>query len=193
MRVFAFLLAICLMAGCASKPDYYISPAPVTIPKTATYWLDTFDVDVVGKNERFLPDAKVRQQLGIDLINRLLQAKRYATSKDKADYLLDVDVIYTRRIQDTQGGFMTAIVDDNTILASVDFNYSVKIKKADAEILHFSQARQGLMPAGYRGDWQNMKTMAGVLTNSGNSSVESFYTGVLSRFIVDDLRNIPSR
>lgn len=193
MRVFAFLLAICLMAGCASKPDYYISPAPVTIPKTATYWLDTFDVDVVGKNERFLSDAKVRQQLGVDLINRLLQAKRYATSKDKADYLLDVDVIYTRRIQDTQGGFMTAIVDDNTILASVDFNYSVKIKKADAEILHFSQARQGLMPGGYRGDWQNMKTVAGVLTNSGNSSVESFYTGVLSRFIVDDLRNIPSR
>ncbi|QOQ74317.1 hypothetical protein IMF22_22950 [Pseudomonas poae] len=193
MRVFAFLLAICLMAGCASKPDYYISPAPVTIPKTATYWLDTFDVDVVGKNERFLSDAKVRQQLGVDLINRLLQAKRYATSKDKADYLLDVDVIYTRRIQDTQGGFMTAIVDDNTILASVDFNYSVKIKKADAEILHFSQARQGLMPGGYRGDWQNMKTVAGVLTNSGNSGVESFYTGVLSRFIVDDLRNIPSR
>lgn len=136
MRVFAFLLAICLTAGCASKPDHYISAAPVTIPKTATYWLDT------------------------------------------------------RRIQ---GGFMTAIVDDNSLLASVDFNYSVKIKKADAEILHFSQAREGLMPAGYRGDWQNMKTMAGVLSNSGNSGVKPNYTGLLSRFIVDDLRDIPSR
>lgn len=193
MRVFAVFLAACLMAGCASKPDYYISPAPVTIPKTATYWLDTFDVEVVGKNERFLPDDKVRQQLGVDLVDRLLKAKRYAASKDKADYLLDVNVIYTRRIQDTQGGFMTAIVDDKTILASVDFNYQVKVKKAGAEVLHFSQARQGLMPGGYKGDWQNMKTMAGVLTNSGNSSVETFYTGLLSRFIVDDLRGIPSR
>ncbi|NMZ08316.1 hypothetical protein HBO07_20500 [Pseudomonas proteolytica] len=193
MRVFALLLALSFLAGCASKPAYYISPAPVTIPKSATYWLDTFDVEVVGKNERFLPDDKVRQQLGVDLVDRLLKAKRYAASKEKADYLLEVSVIYTRRIQDTKGGFMTAIVDDNTILASVDFSYQVKVKKTDAEVLHFSQARQGLMPAGYKGDWQNMKTMAGVLTNSGNSNVETFYTGALSRFIVDDLRGIPSR
>ena len=50
MRVFAVFLAACLMAGCASKPDYYISPAPVTIPKTAPYWLDTCDVEAVVKN-----------------------------------------------------------------------------------------------------------------------------------------------
>ncbi|KTC54490.1 hypothetical protein AO262_26630 [Pseudomonas fluorescens ABAC62] len=193
MRAFAVFLAVCLLAGCASKPDYYISAAPVTIPKTATYWLDTFDVEVVGKGERFLADDKVRQQLGIDLVDRLLKAKRYATSKASADYLLDVNVVYTRRIQKSQNGPLTPTVDENSILASVDFNYQVKVKKADAEVLHFSQARQGLMPAGYRGNWENMKTMAGVLTNSGNASVESFYTGVLSRFIVDDLRNIPSR
>jgi hypothetical protein len=193
MRVYALLLAVFLMAGCASKPDYYISPAPVAIPKTATYWLDNFDVEVVGKSEHFLPDAKVRQQLGIDLVDRLLKAKRYATSKASADYLLDVNVIYTRRIQNSEGGFLNPAVDENTILASVDFNYQVKVKKADAEVLHFSQVREGLMPAGYRGNWQNMKTVAGVLTNSGNASVEPFYTGVLSRFIVDDLRNIPSR
>ncbi len=76
MRVFALLLALSFLAGCASKPAYYISPAPVTIPKSATYWLDTFDVEVVGKNERFLPDDKVRQQLGVDLVDRLLKAKR---------------------------------------------------------------------------------------------------------------------
>ena len=193
MRIFALLLALSFLAGCASKPPYYISPAPVTIPKTATFWVDTFDVKVVGQGRIFMSDAKVREQLGVDLVDRLLKAKRYASSKDKADYLLDVNVIYTRRIQDTQGGFMTAIVDDKTILASVDFNYQVKVKKAGAEVLHFSQVRQGLMPGGYKGDWQNMKTMAGVLTNSGNSSVETFYTGLLSRFIVDDLRDIPSR
>ncbi|WP_460132354.1 hypothetical protein [Pseudomonas sp. S1_E04] len=193
MRVFAVFLAVCLLAGCASKPDYYISPAPVTIPKTATYWLDNFDVEVVGKSERFLPDDKVRQQLGIDLVDRLLKAKRYATSKASADYLLDVNVVYTRRIQNSQVGFLAPAVDDNSILASVDFNYQVKVKKAGAEVLHFSQVRQGLMPAGYRGNWENMKTVAGALTNTGNASVERFYTGVLSRFIVDDLRNIPSR
>ena len=193
MRIFALLLALSFLAGCASKPPYYISPAPVTIPKTATFWVDTFDVKVVGQGRIFMSDAKVREQLGVDLVDRLLKAKRYASSKDKADYLLDVNVIYTRRIQDTQGGFMTAIVDDKTILASVDFNYQVKVKKAGAEVLHFSRVRQGLMPGGYKGDWQNMKTMAGVLTNSGNSSVETFYTGLLSRFIVDDLRDIPSR
>lgn len=193
MRVFALFLMACLMAGCASKPDYYISPAPVTIPKTATFWLDNFDVEVVGKNERFLPDDKVRQQLGVDLVDRLLKAKRYATSKASADYVLDVSVVYTRRIQDSKGGITTILVDDNTILGGVDFNYKVKVKKADAEVLHFSQEREGLMPGGFRGDWQNMKTMGGVLTNSGNSSVELYYTGLLSRFIVDDLRNIPSR
>ena len=193
MRVFALLLALSFLAGCASKPAYYISPAPVTIPKNATYWLDTFDVEVVGKNERFLPDDKVRQQLGVDLVDRLLKAKRYAASKEKADYLLEVSVIYTRRIQDTKGGFMTAIVDDNTILASVDFSYQVKVKKGAGEVLHFAKTRNNLVPAGVMGEAQKWRTMGGIITNSGNSSVERFYTGVLSRDIVDDLRAIPSR
>jgi hypothetical protein len=35
--------------------------------------------------------------------------------------------------------------------------------------------------------------MVGALTNRGNSDVEGFYTGQLSRFIADDLRAIPSR
>lgn len=60
MCVFAIFLALCLMAGCASKPDYYISPTPVTIFKTATYWLATFNVDVAGKNQHFLFDDAVR-------------------------------------------------------------------------------------------------------------------------------------
>src|SRR5476651_940742 len=107
MRAFALLLALTVLAGCASKPDYYISPASVQIPKTATYWLDTFDVDVVGKNDRFLPDDKVREQLGVDLVNRLLNAKRYATSKESADYLLDVKVVYARHFQDSKGGIAT--------------------------------------------------------------------------------------
>ncbi|ROO42627.1 hypothetical protein [Pseudomonas sp. 7SR1] len=193
MRVFALLLAACLMAGCASKPDYYISPAPLTIPKTATYWIDTFNVEVVGKNERFLPDDKVRDQLHSDLIVRLLDGNRYADSKETADYLLDVNAVYTRRIQDTQGGFMSKIVADGTYLASVDFSYQVKVKKAGAEVLHFAQAREGLMPAGAMGQMQNMKSMMGALTNKGNADVEGYYTGVLSRFIADDLQAIPSR
>lgn len=193
MRVFAVFLAACLMAGCASKPDYYISPAPVTIPKTATYWLDNFDVEVRGKNERFLPDDKVRQQLGVDLIDRLLKAKRYATSKASADYILDMDVIYARRIQDTQGGLVSPLIEDNKYLVGVDFNYKVTVRKGDTEVLHFAQAREGLMPAGAVGHWQNLKTVGGILTRSGNANVEPFYTGLLSRFIVDDLRNIPSR
>ncbi|WP_025855470.1 hypothetical protein [Pseudomonas sp. CHM02] len=193
MRVFAVFLAACLMAGCASKPDYYISPAPVTIPKTATYWLDNFDVEVRGKNERFLPDDKVRQQLGVDLIDRLLKAKRYATSKVSADYILDMDVIYARRIQDTQGGLVSPLIEDNKYLVGVDFNYKVTVRKGDTEVLHFAQAREGLMPAGAVGHWQNLKTVGGILTRSGNANVEPFYTGLLSRFIVDDLRNIPSR
>lgn len=193
MRAFAVFLAVCLLAGCASKPDYYTSPAPVTIPKTATYWLDTFDVEVVGKNERFLPDDKVRQQLGVDLVDRLLSAKRYAPSKDKADYLLDVSIVYTRHIPDSKGGLSTLIVDDNTILASVDFSYQVKVKKAGSEVLHFAKTRENLVPAGVMGEAQKWKTMGGILTNSGNSSVERFYTGVLSRDIVDDLLDIPSR
>lgn len=193
MRLFALLLAACLMAGCASKPDYYISPAPVTIPKTATYWIDTFNVEVVGKNERFLPDDTVREQLNSDLVGRLLDAGRYASSKETADYLLDVETVYARRIQDTQGGSMSHLVADNTLLASVDFSYRVQVKKAGAEVLHFAQARQGLMPGGAIGQLQNMKSMMGALTNKGNSDVEGYYTGLLSRFIVDDLQAIPSR
>ncbi|MCP1453529.1 MULTISPECIES: hypothetical protein [Pseudomonas] len=193
MRVFTLLLALCLMAGCASKPDYYISPAPVAIPETATYWIDTFNVEVVGKNERFLPDEKVRDQLHTDLIVRLLDGNRYASSKETADYLLDVNAVYARRIQDTQGGLMNKIVADGTYLASVDFNYQVKVKKAGAEVLHFAQARQGLMPGGAIGQLEAMRGIAGALTNRGNSDVEDYYTGHLSGFIADDLRGIPSR
>ncbi|WP_417695472.1 hypothetical protein [Pseudomonas sp.] len=193
MRVFAIFLALCFVAGCASKPDYYVSATAVTIPKTATFWIDTFDVEVVGKNDRFLPDEKVREQLHTDLIGRLLEDNRYASSKETADYLLDVNSVYARRIQDTQGGFMSKIVADGTFLASVDFSYQVKVKKAGAEVLHFAQARQGLMPGGAIGQLQNMRSMVGALTNRGNSDVEGFYTGQLSRFIADDLRAIPSR
>ncbi|WP_260957083.1 hypothetical protein [Pseudomonas citri] len=193
MRAFAAILAFCLLAGCASKPDYYISPTPVTIPKTATYWIDTFNVEVVGKNERFLPDEKVREQLHTDLIGRLSEDNRYASSKETADYLLDVNSVYTRRIQDTHGGLMSKIVADGTLLASVDYSYQVKVKKGGAEVLHFAQAREGLRPGGAVGQFQNMRSLAGALTNKGNSEVEEFYTSVLSRFISDDLRAIPSR
>lgn len=193
MRALATFLALCLLAGCASKPDYYVSPAPVAIPKTATYWIDTFNVEVVGKNERFLPDETVREQLNGDLVLRLLDANRYASSRETADYLLDVNTVYARRIQDTQGGFMSKIVADGMYLASVDFSYQVKVKKAGAEVLHFAQAREGLMPGGAIGQMQNMKSMLGALTNKGNADVEGYYTGVLSRFIVDDLQAIPSR
>jgi len=193
MRVFTLLLTLCLIAGCASKPDYYISPTPVTIPSNATYWIDTFNVDVVGKNERFLPDEKVRDQLHSDLIVRLLDGNRYASSKESADYLLDINAVYARRIQDTHGGLMNKIVADGTYLASVDFNYQVKVKKAGAEVLHFAQAREGLMPSGAIGQFQAMKGIAGALTKRGNADVEDYYTGQLSRFIADDLRAIPSR
>ena len=37
---------------------------------------------------------------------------------------------------------MSVILDDNTILASVDFSYQVKVKKAGAEVLHFSNERE---------------------------------------------------
>lgn len=193
MRVFAFLLATCLIAGCASKPDYYVSPAPVIIPKTATYWLDTFDVEVVGKNERFLSDEKVRQALGVDMVNRLLKAGRYAPSKDKADYLLDMDIVYTRHIQDSKGGLASMIVDDNKLLLSVDFSYKVTVKKNGAEVLHFSKALYNQVPGGVIGNFEQMKTMGALLTNNGNSSVERFYNSVYSRDIVEDIRNIPSR
>jgi len=193
MRVFALLLAFSFLAGCASKPDYYISPAPVQIPKTATYWLDTFDVEVVGKNERFLPDDKVREALGVDMVNRLLKAKRYAASKEKADYLLDVSIVYTRHIQDSKGGLASLIVDDNKVLISVDFSYKVTVKKDGAPVLYFAKALYDQVPAGVIGNFEQMKTLGAIVTNSGNSSVERFYNSVYSRDIVNDIRNIPSR
>ncbi|MFL6878745.1 hypothetical protein ACJ6YJ_28310 [Pseudomonas marginalis] len=193
MRMFAVFLVACLMAGCASKPEYYISPAPVTISKTATYWLDTFNVEVKGKSKHFMSDDKVRQELGVDLVNRLLKAKRYATSKDSADYLLDVDVVYVRHIIDSNGGFSNLLIDDGTILQSIDFGYKVKVKKAGAEVLHFAQNRPSLEPSNWRGQPQQWRTLAGVVTNSGNSSVERYFTSGLSDYIVDDLRDIPSR
>ncbi|MNR55841.1 hypothetical protein D3C85_1762970 [compost metagenome] len=67
------------------------------------------------------------------------------------------------------------------------------MKKADVEVLHFAQARQGLMPGGAIGQLEVLKGMTGALTNRGNSNVEDYYTGHLSGFIADDLRGIPSR
>ncbi len=193
MRIFALLLALSFLAGCASKPPYYISPAPVTIPKTATFWVDTFDVKVVGQGRIFMSDAKVREQLGVDLVDRLLKAKRYASSKQTADYLLDVDIVYVRHILDSKGGITSLVVDDNTILQSIDFGYKVKVKKADAEVLHFAQDRDGLVPNNWGGQVQQWKTIGGVLTNEGNANIERHFTGGLSNYIVHDLRAIPSR
>ncbi|MFP3681563.1 hypothetical protein SB725_31260, partial [Pseudomonas sp. SIMBA_041] len=89
------------------------------IPANATYWIDTFNLQLVGESERFLPEDKLRQQLGMELIRQLGNANRYATTKDSADYLLDVDAVYKRRLSDSQGGLVSMVVDDNTILASV--------------------------------------------------------------------------
>lgn len=193
MRAFAVFLAVCLLAGCASKPAYYISPAPVTIPKTATYWVDTFDVEVGGKSKHFMTDDKVRQELGVDLVNRLLKAKRYATSKATADYWLDVDIVYVRHIIDTDGGLSNLLIDDGTILQSIDFGYKVKVKKADAQVLRFAHNRPGLEPSNWVGQVQQWKTIGGIITNTGNASVERYFTGGLSQYIVDDLQDIPSR
>lgn len=193
MRMLALLLAISFLSGCASKPDYYISPTPVQIPTTATYWIDTFDVELVGKNELFMSQDALREQLSVELINQLSSANRYATSKESADYLLDVNTVYKRGIGNSNGGLVSVIVDDNTILASVDFSYQVKVKKAGAEVLHFSNEREGLQPAGAFGQLRNMKTMVAALTHKDNSDVEPFYIRTLPTFIVSDIRDIPSR
>ncbi|POA31409.1 MULTISPECIES: hypothetical protein [unclassified Pseudomonas] len=193
MRVLALLLAILFLSGCASKPAYYISPTPVQIPATATYWIDNFDLELVGKNERFMPQDALREQLSVELINQLSSANRYATSKESADYLLDVNTVYKRRIGNSNGGLVSVIVDDNTILASVDFSYQVKVKKAGTEVLHFSHEREGLQPAGAFGQLRNMKSMVAALTHKDNADVEPFYIRTLPTFIVSDIRDIPSR
>ncbi|MBP5127186.1 hypothetical protein HUS96_34775, partial [Pseudomonas protegens] len=100
MRLLSLLFTLVLLAGCASTPDYYISPKPVRITATATYWIDTFNLQLVGESERFLPEDKLRQQLGMELIRQLGNANRYAATKDSADYLLDVDAVYKRRLSD---------------------------------------------------------------------------------------------
>lgn len=60
------------------------------------------------------------------------------------------------------------VVDDNTILASVDLGYKVQVKRGGAEVLHFAQGCNGLQPAGAVGQVRHMKTMRGAITNSGN-------------------------
>ncbi|MGC5700181.1 hypothetical protein J4P02_08235 [Pseudomonas sp. NFXW11] len=193
MRLLSLLFSLALLVGCASTPDYYISPKPVQIPTTATYWIDTFNLQLVGESERFLPEDKLRQQLGMELIRQLGSANRYAASKESADYLLEVDAVYKRRLSDSQGGLVSLIVDDNTILASVDFGYKVQVKREGTEVLHFAQQRDGLQPAGAMGQLRNMKTMLGAISNSGNSDVEAFYVKALPRYIVRDIAGIPSR
>lgn len=53
------------------------------------------------------------------------------------------------------------VVDDNTILASVDLGYKVQVKRGGAEVLHFAQGCNGLQPAGAVGQVRHMKTMRG--------------------------------
>jgi len=193
MKVFAFFLAVALLAGCASKPDYYLSPTPVKIPATATYWIDTFDLELVGQNPRFLPQETLRQRMANQLADKLSTMGRYAATRESADYVLEVSTVYARRISDSKGGLVSLIVDDNTILASVDFSYRVKVKKGDAQVLSFAQARDGLMPAGMKGNLHNYKSMWGAISNKGNSDVEAFYISALPNFIVKDIEDIPSR
>lgn len=60
MHVVAALLARFFLPGFGLKPDDCMCAAPMFIPNTATYWLDTFDVEALGIRERFLSDDKVR-------------------------------------------------------------------------------------------------------------------------------------
>ncbi|KPA94570.1 hypothetical protein [Pseudomonas asplenii] len=193
MKVPALILAIALLAGCASKSDYYVSPTPVHIPETATYWIDSFDLALVGENPRFLSQDILRQRLRNQLSDKLSTIGRYAKNRESADYLLHVSTVYTRHISDSKGGLVSMIVDDNTILASVDFSYKVKVSRSGAEVLNFAQARDRLMPAGVQGNLRNYKTMWGAISNKGNSDVEEFYVDVLPNFIVKDIEGIPSR
>lgn len=193
MRAAILMLIIACVTGCASKPDYYVSPTPVYISATATYWVESFKIALEGENDRFLSRAQLEEGLELELINQLKQAHRYATTKESADYLLDITGLYKRRIGDSKGGFISFIVDDNTVMGSVDFSYQVSVKKAEKELLHFGQYRDSLQPAGVMGNWENMRTMAGAITNKGNSDVEKFYIRVLPRFIGDDIKAIPSR
>ena len=50
MRTSVFLPVTCLMAGCTFQSDRC---APAILAKTPTCWLDTFDVEVLGKFARF--------------------------------------------------------------------------------------------------------------------------------------------
>ncbi len=78
-------------------------------------------------------------------------------------------------------------------LQSIDFGYKVKVRKAEAEVLHFAQDRDGLVPNNWGGQVQQWKTIGGILTNEGNANIERHFTGGLSNYIVHDLRAIPSR
>ncbi|MBC3955077.1 hypothetical protein [Pseudomonas triticifolii] len=193
MRFAALPLIIACVAGCASTPDYYISPAPVSIPKTATYWVDSFKLKLEGERELFMSREQLEDGIRLKLIERLQQANRYASTKESADYLLDVDSVYRRRLGDSKGGLMSHIVDDNKVMASVDFGYQVSVEQSGRQVLHFGQERTRLQPGGAIGHWQNLKTAASVLTNKSNASVEDYNVNLLPRFIVDDIENIPSR
>ncbi|WP_440088850.1 hypothetical protein [Pseudomonas fragariae (ex Marin et al. 2024)] len=101
--------------------------------------------------------------------------------------------MYKRRLSNSKGGLISHIVDDTIILASVDFSYEVSVSRSAGEVLHFGQAKIELQPGGAIGQWQNLRTATSVFTNKSNAGVENFYVDLLPRFIVDDVKNIPSR
>lgn len=95
------------------------------------------------------------------LIRQWGNVNRYAASKDSAAYQLEVNAVYQRRLSDSQGGLVSMVVDDNTILASVDLGYKVQVKRGSAEVLHFAQGCNGLQPAGGRGSGASYEDHAG--------------------------------
>ncbi|MBP0953599.1 hypothetical protein JTA33_24440 [Pseudomonas sp. 20GA0080] len=101
-----------------------------------------------------------------------------------ADYLLDVDSVYKRRLSNSKGGLISHIVDDTIILASVDFSYEVSVSRSAGEVLHFGQAKTELQPGGAIGQWQNLRTTTGVFTDKSNDGVENFYVDLLLRFLL---------
>ncbi|MEE5094167.1 hypothetical protein V2K00_07475 [Pseudomonas alliivorans] len=101
--------------------------------------------------------------------------------------------MYKRRLSNSKGGLISHIVDDNIILASVDFSYEVSVSRSAGEVLHFGQAKPNCSPAEPLANGKISGRRPAFSLSRSNDGVENFYVDLLPRFIVDDVKNIPSR
>ena len=172
MRYLSILLLVSALYGCAS---------PVNPIAGSTYWVEGVELELSGQHEDFLSREAVRQRLVSGLSQELVAQNSMATSKSTADFVVDVDVIYARNIQNDK---LTEFATGSVYLVNAAVGYEIKLRDQGGASFTLKKNAQTLYPHGVMHDLQSLMSM---VSRSANKHTEDLYLAQIQKNIVGDL------